>query len=318
MYKKINKFAIMIIVGLLLMFTGEGVLASDLGPSKYISEYEKLITEDIEVIKSIDDENILYKEILGLKEDINKTIKDNTVSTKSGAKIINPLVSDDLSAMQNKIFNRWERIKELRGNDKIKYSSNVYFMHVYSRLSPISRRYSEDEIVIMNNTTIRFFNEIEIDPRITTDLHVMISGYELNGLLGAAIPKREGSTNEGIIISIMPRKKGESLVDFEKRVKDTLLHELGHIFEGRLGAISSEKVNNSKMIDILSKSEKDLDRSVVESEWSSSKTENLAEDFRLYFIDKLGNESYVGRKKKTIYKYNKGLEPIFKLYHKEK
>lgn len=86
----------------------------------------------------------------------------------------------------------------------------------------------------------------------------------------------------------------------ERRIKDTVLHELGHIVDGRL---KSELKVKGNIYDYL-KIELDKECYDTRDNWDNSLDGSFAEDFRIYFSEKLNKESYTPFKKRTIYKYN--------------
>lgn len=287
-------------------------------PVKKISFYEEQLRADVEKIKLSNDEDVLYSEILELQGKQRRLIDSNVVVTKKGVKVIDPSISDNASLMQAKVGNRWRRIMELRKREKAVYNTNNYFMHIYARSGTINNRVELKDQQVIQEIIVKTLDDLEINSEVFKDLEILISGYTINELLGAATLRSTGNYSEGIIMAISPKRAKETNESYENRVKRTLIHELGHIFEGRIDTEKNNPFGEKKVMDLMAEIYPESIVKAKDDSWANSLQENFAEDFKIYFSKRLGESSFNPGQKNTNYEYNDEVEKIFELYHTKK
>jgi hypothetical protein len=263
----------------------------------------------------------LINDIIIIQNYIN-TLNTQFYTTKSGAKVFEPIVSAKISILKNAIYQRQLLIKSITENTTDKY---IYWSQQYVDINDLKNYFIGNQISKDPKYINTFYNdcinvlESKVLPKnLVKDLKVYILPFELkNGQIDNQ--KLTVTTPiDGYETGLYVEGKEESIVVTIKRI-DALLHELGHVyFDEIMGYNTDISLKNvlvqnmdlwKKYVDLYPSA--DLDYAVNTNRiWDTSLYESCAEDFKMYFANKIKNVSNNGlnilksTSKMTIYDYS--------------
>ena len=195
------------------------------------------------------------------------------------------------------------------------YRESIFYYPQKAILADYKSHIRGDRLLENYRQTKSLLEKIDLPDRYLEGLIVSISPYSLEGIEG--FTEMVDSSKKKVTLVVAKDIKNTSTRSniYKKTIQSTVLHELGHVFHYK----STSYQGNGRVINIEDEFWKDYN-SLYENKltrvynpdttlgWDQDILENFAEDFRVSYSKKLGKDSFNGRNKRTIYKYNKNFE----------
>lgn len=309
-------FAVFIFV--IILFLSNNVFADSFYEfnGRSLIPAETFISEDIKSLDRFQKIEEVYDEIRELNK-LEKQLLTKYIPTHSGVKLYDPVITEQIHAINGALYYRWEIINKGIG-EELEIRENQYFAdNPYTKMK-IKGRSSRSEVEAALIEAKRVLNYIEIDTQYTDGVLMFISPYHLEGALGFAHSYKHG--NNWIRTAVIGGRLNNTYEDYtdnyylKKPVRvdqethmafrNTILHELGHTVDNLL------KVNNKEFKETYYTIYPEMLGGHVGS-WEFREQENFAEDFKVFFSDKLGRMSNKIDYKKTAFKYDKRVDELF-------
>lgn len=284
------------------------------------SIYKEFLKKDKEYLEKNNlSKETIQKEISAIDDKIYE-FSGKYIKTNKGAILYSPNIVGNIHILSTAKNNRIEMLNSPR---VFRYKEDVIYFPRKKVLGTYKDNISPEVLKIVYEEVENVLDNIEVEDDFLKNIVISVSPFDLRGI--NAFTEVYDIYNDGITIVMGSGgiKNTSNIEYMRESIRSTLLHELGHVVHYK------STLDNDNMKDKNSKFWKEYNsiygnelnftyssknNTTSSEDWVNDCAENFAEDFKVYFSNKLGKYSFESQNKLTAFEYNDEVESFIDKY----